>query len=201
MFPSDELQPAVVNSAFYKNPVNSHIFGEVRNNFSHPIQKVKVYGAIFDANGKIIATADSFTKDNYLKPNQTSGFWLLFTKDIPANSNYTLKATYQNSSIVKPEMLGLKVDRMSLDPVQVSGTVTNLGDRTTRDVAVSVVFYDQNHKVVDSDFDFINIDGLSPGQKSNFNFKPIVNYENADKITDISLNAESNHYTMMSDTK
>jgi hypothetical protein len=70
---------------------------------------------------------------------------------------------------------------MSLNPVKVAGTVTNLGEIRATNVDVTALFYDNNHKVVDSEDQYIFGD-LNPNGIATFELKPIKNNENSDKI-------------------
>lgn len=196
---SNESRLLILNSAIYKSyGSQSHIFGEILNNFTHPISFVKVYAAVYDTVGNIVATDYSYARDDYLKPGQKSGFWILIQKDVPEGSKYTLSATFEDT-LTKPESLKLEINLMSLNPAKVIGTVTNLGKEPATNVDVSAIFYDENHKVVDSEENFVNIGyGLSPQGKGTFTLEPILNYENRDKIKIVALNAESTEYSMLS---
>ena len=192
-------QPALLNSAIYKSyGSQSHIFGEVLNNFSYPISFVKVYAAVQSASGDVIVTSDGFVRDNYLKPGQKSGFWILVDEDVPAKSNFTLVSTFDKPARIKPESLKLDVTLMSLNPIKVVGTVTNLGEEPATFVDVTGIFYDENHIVVDSEEEYVIIYGeLEPREMATFELEPIMNYENRDRIKSVALNVESTEYIMM----
>ena len=196
---SMQLHPAILNSAIYKGyGSQSHIFGEVLNNFSYPISFVKVYAAVKDTSGDVIVTSDGYVRDNYLKPGQKSGFWILVDEDVPAKSNFTLVSTFDKPARIKPESLKLDVTLMSLNPIKVVGTVTNLGEEPATFVDVTGIFYDENHIVVDSEEEYVIIYGeLEPREMATFELEPIMNYENRDRIKSVALNVESTEYIMM----
>lgn len=190
---------AIMNSAIYKGiSKQSHIFGEVLNNFTYPISSVRVYAAVYDDSGNVTATDYAYTRDYYMKPGQKSGFWILIQKDIPESSKYNLTSTFESNSRVKPELLKLEPTLISKDPVEIVGTVVNLGTETATSVDVTGIFYDENHIVVDSEVDYVNIGyDIQPGQKASFSLKPIMNSENAHKIKTVALNVESMEYSML----
>ena len=107
---TNEPHPAVLNSEIYKDSITdqSHIFGEVLNNFTHTISFVRVYAAVYDIAGNVVVTDYSHTSDSYLRPGQKSGFWILIDKDIPEDSKFLLTSTFEKTSTVKPGYLKLE---------------------------------------------------------------------------------------------
>jgi hypothetical protein len=190
---------AIMNSAIYNDIAEqSHIFGEVLNNFTYPISSVRVYAAVYDGSGNVTATNYAYTQDYYMKPGQKSGFWILIEKNIPESSKYILTSTFESNSRVKPELLKLEPTLISKDPVEIVGTVVNLGTEVATSVGVTGIFYDENHIVVDSEVDYVNIGyDIQPGQKGSFSLKPIMNLQNAHKIKSVALNVESMEYSML----
>ena len=51
---------------------------------------------------------------------------------------------------------------------KVVGEVTNLGPANANSVTVSATFYDLDHKVVDTDYAFTNLETIPPGKKASF---------------------------------
>jgi len=199
---TNELHPAIMNSAIYRTSGSQfQIFGEVFNNLSQPITFVQVYAAVYDNGGNVVATDYAYTSDTYLKPGQKSGFWILIENDIPENSKYALTSTFEKTSEVKPDLLKLDTGFMSKDPVEIVGTVTNLATETATSVSVTGIFYDENHTVVDTNTDYVNIGyGIPAGEKANFSVEPVLNYENHYKIKSVALNVDSLEYSMVSNT-
>ena len=77
---------------------------------------------------------------------------------------------------------------------KVVGDVTNLGPANANSVTVSATFYDLDHKVVDTDYAFTNLETIPPGKKASFEISILS--DNAKNIKSVGLNTRSNEYTL-----
>lgn len=187
----------IPSSKIYTDSLSSKIFGEVLNNFTYPIEFVRIFAQVNDSNGKTIDIKHTNTYGSYLKPGQRAGFWLLFENPIPEQSNYTLTSEFKKSERILPEKLQLQVNNFVI-PSLITGNITNLGNVTATNVEISAIFYDWNHIVVDTNSDYVNIEeGILPGEQANFDLTPIINSQNSDRITSYALNVQSSEYSMV----
>ena len=176
------------------------IVGEVRNNFSYPIESVLITASVYDKNGVIAATGDTYTSDYQIKPGMKSGFDINSEKQLPSNSKYTLTTRFEKSEVDKPEALQLSVGKNSKDSksFRVIGEVLNQGQDTANSVRVSGIFYDKDHKVLDVDYTYTNPDVISPNKKAPFELSFYTN--NAEKIKTIAINAQSDEYSLVTNS-
>ena len=64
-----EPSPDILYSALNKDT----IVGEMLNNFSYPIELVRITVTVYDKNGVIVATGDKYVNDYLIKPGSRSG--------------------------------------------------------------------------------------------------------------------------------
>ena len=76
----------------------------------------------------------------------------------------------------------------------VVGEVTNLGPETTSSIKVAGLFFDKKHNPVDYDYSYLKSDQLESGQMAPFEIS--IFSKNAGKISSVSLNAQSDEYSM-----
>src|SRR6266498_4491655 len=155
-----EPKPDILYSALKSDT----IVGEVLNNFTYPIESVLITASVYDKNGVIAATGDTYTSDYQLKPGMKSGFDIYLDDRLPSNSKYTLTTRFEKSGEDKSDALLLSVGRNSKDSnnFKVVGEVLNQGQDNTTSVRVSGISYDKNHKVLDVDYTYTNPDPAVP---------------------------------------
>jgi hypothetical protein len=173
------------------------IVGEVQNNFSHPIEQVRLTATVYDKNGVIVATGDKYTNDYLLKPGERSGFNIFLDETLPTGSRYTLTTSFEKSEDVKPEALQLSVGKnyRTSNSFRVLGEVMNQGNNTADAVKVSAIFYDGKHKVIDTDYVYTNPDTIDPNKKAPFEFSFRV--DNPEKIKSMAFNVQSDEYSLV----
>ena len=71
----------------------------------------------------------------------------------------------------------------------------NQGKNDANAVKVSAIFYDEKHKVVDTDYVFTNPDIISPNKKAPFEFSFYV--DNPEKIKFMAFNVQSDEYFLI----
>lgn len=188
-----EPSPDILYSALNKNT----IVGEMLNNFSYPIELVRITVTVYDKNGVIVATGDKYVNDYLIKPGSRSGFDIFLDETLPSKSKYTLTTSFEKSENDKPEALQLSVGKnsKSTNTFRVLGEVMNQGKNDANAVKVSAIFYDEKHKVVDTDYVFTNPDIISPNKKAPFEFSFYV--DNPEKIKFMAFNVQSDEYSLI----
>jgi hypothetical protein len=190
-----EPRPDILYSALNKDT----IVGEVLNNFSYPIELVRITATVYDKNGIIIATGDKYVNDYLIKPGNRSGFDIFLDETLPSKSKYTLTTSFEKSEDDKPEALQLSVGKnsKSSNTFRVLGEVMNQGKNDANAVKVSAIFYDEKHKVTDTDYVFTNPDIISPNKKAPFEFSFYVN--DPEEIKSMAFNVQSDEYSLITD--
>jgi len=188
-----EPKPDILYSALHSDT----IVGEVLNNFTYPIEAVRITASVYDKNGVIAATGDSYTSEYWIKPGSRSGFDIYLDEKLPNNSKYTLTISLEKSENDKPEALQLSVGGNSKgsNNFKLLGEVLNQGQDDANSVKVSGIFYDKNHKVLDVDYTYTNPDIISPNKKAPFELSFYT--DNPEKIKSIAINAQSNEYSLI----
>ena len=173
------------------------IVGEMLNNFSYPIELVRITVTVYEKNGVIVATGDKYVNDYLIKPGSRSGFDIFLDETLPSKSKYTLTTSFEKSENDKPEALQLSVGKnsKSTNTFRVLGEVMNQGKNDANAVKVSAIFYDEKHKVVDTDYVFTNPDIISPNKKASFEFSFYV--DNPEKIKFMAFNVQSDEYSLI----
>jgi hypothetical protein len=174
--------------------------GEVLNNFTYPIELVRITASVYDKNGVIAATGDYYANDYQIKPASRSGFHIFLDEKLPSNSKYTLTVSFEKSEDDKPAALLLSVDTNSEGPrsFKVLGEVINQGQDDANSVKVSGIFYDKDHKVVDVDYTYTKPDIISPNKKAPFELSFYT--DNSKKIKSVAINAQSDEYSLITNT-
>jgi len=186
-----EPRPDILYSALNKDT----IVGEVLNNFSYPIELVRITATVYDKNGIIVATGDKYVNDYLIKPGSRSGFDIFLDETLPSKSKYALTTSFEKSEDDKPEALQLSVGKnsKSSNTFRVLGEVMNQGKNDANAVKVSAIFYDEKHKVMDTDYVFTNPDIISPNKKAPFEFSFYV--DNPEKIKSMAFNVQSDEFS------
>jgi hypothetical protein len=188
-----QSRPDILYSALNKDT----IVGEVLNNFSYPIELVRITATVYDKNGIIVATGDKYVNDYLIQPGSRSGFDIFLDETLPSESKYILTTSFEKSEDVKPEALQLSIGKNSKtsNSFKVLGEVMNQGKSDANAVKVSAIFYDEGHKVIDTDYVYTNPDIIGPNKKAPFEFSFYVG--NPDKIKSMAFNVQSDEYSLM----
>jgi hypothetical protein len=101
----------------------------VLNNFSYPIELVRITATVYDKDGIIVATGDKYVNDYLIKPGSRSGFDIFLDESLPSKSKYTLTTSFEKSDDDKPKALQLSVGKnsKSSNTFRVLGEVMNEG--------------------------------------------------------------------------
>jgi hypothetical protein len=185
----------------YSELKSDRIVGEVLNNFTYPIDLVRITASVYDKNDLLAATGDTYTNDYQIKPGGRSGFDIYLgeesTAKLPTNSKYNLRTSFEESKDDKPEALLLSVGRNSKESsnFKVVGEIINQGQDDANSVKVSGIFYDKNHKVIDVDYKYTNPDIIKPNKKAPFELSFYT--PDSKKIESMAINAQSDEYSLI----
>lgn len=189
-----EPKPHILYSALHSGT----IVGEVLNNFTYPIEDVRITATAYDKNGLPVATGEYNANDYQIKPGSRSGFHVFLHEKLPNSSKYTLTTSFEKSEDDKPETLLLNVDTNSKGTAgsyKVLGEVLNQGPGNANSVKVSGIFYDKDHKVVDVDYTYTNPDIITPNKKAPFYLSFYT--DNSEIIKSVALNVQSDEYSLI----
>jgi hypothetical protein len=192
---NQDVQPSL--DILYSVLKKDTIVGEVLNNYSYPIELVRVTATVYDRGGVIVATGDKYVNDYLLQPGSKSGFDIFLDETLPDKSKYILTSSFEKSDDVKTEALQLSVGKNSKNSnsFRVIGEVLNQGNKDANAVKVSAIFYDKKHNVVDTDYVYTNPDIISPNRKAPFEFSFRVN--NPEIIKYMAFNVQSDEYSLL----
>ncbi|MGI8719399.1 MAG: FxLYD domain-containing protein, partial [Nitrososphaeraceae archaeon] len=114
---------------------------------------------------------------------------------------YTLTTSFEKSDDITPEALQLSIGTHSKtsNSFRVLGEVINQGNNDANAVKVSAIFYDQGHRVIDTDYVYTNPDIITPNKKAPFEFSFHVN--NPEKIKYMAFNVQSDEYSLMTNNR
>lgn len=193
-------QPLAAPKILYSALNNDTIVGEVLNNFSYPIELVRVTATVYDKNGIITATGDKYVNDYLLKPGMRSGFDIYLDEPLSGSSKYVLTMSFEKSEDDKPASLLLSIGKNYKDAnsFRVVGEVINRGQNAANSVKVSGIFYDSEHDVIDADYVYTNPDIINPNKKAPFEFSFYIN--NPERIKSMALNVQSDEYSLMANS-
>lgn len=183
----------ILYSALDKNT----LIGEVSNNLSYPIEQVRITATVYDKNGVIVATGDKYVNDYLIQPGSRSGFDIFLDETLPSESKYILTSSFEKSDDNKTEALQLSVGENSKtsNSFRVLGEVMNQGNNDANAVKVSAIFYDDEHKVIDTDYVYTNPDIITPNKKAPFEFS--FRLDNPEKIKSMAFNVQSDEYSLL----
>lgn len=173
------------------------IVGEVLNNLSYPIEQVRITATVYDKDNVILATGDKYVNDYLLLPGTKSGFDIFLDETLPSKSNYILTSSFEKSDDNKTEALQLSVGENSKtsNSFRVLGEVMNQGNNDANAVKVSAIFYDEEHKVIDTDYVYTNPDIITPNKKAPFEFS--FRLDNPERIKYMAFNVQSDEYSLL----
>jgi hypothetical protein len=193
-------EPLFTPKILYSSLSNDTIVGEVLNNFSYPIELVRITAIVYDKNGIITATGDKYVNDYLLKPGSRSGFSIFLDEPLPGSSKYVLVASFEKSDDTKPEALLLSIGKnyKQSNSFRVLGEVINRGQNPANSVKVSGIFYDNEHKVIDTDYVYTNPDIINSNKKAPFEFSFYVN--NPERIKSMAFNVQSDEYSLITNS-
>jgi hypothetical protein len=174
-----------------------YLVGDVINNFSFPIQSVRVTAILYDPQKHVAGTQSTYAYLDLLRPGENSGFGMILSNSTKNAANYSLVTSYFRTNISKASFLNIKIDGTAkdnaTDAYHIRGEVSNLGKNTTNSLKVSGILFDSNHRVVDVVDTPPKLAVLNPNQTTSFDL--VVHPPNFKNIKIVSINAQSSEYS------
>jgi hypothetical protein len=177
------------------------------NNTTDPINSIHITSSVYNLKNQLIATGDTTTDIDQLRPGEKTGFEISLSSKVSGGKRVTVSSEYQVSDSLKPGFLKVTVGKLDKDnrpysdyeDFTVVGEVTNLGPETTSSIKVVGLFFDKKHNLVDYDYSYLKSDQLESGQMAPFEIS--IFSKNAGKISSVSLNVQSDEYSMAIENK
>ncbi len=170
--PEVQVLPVSFN---YESHGKLYIIGEVLNNTTNPITWVKVVANLFDADDKLLGTANNFMWPVDLPALEKGCFKISMPIPIPPSiwSYYQFESLTYDISNTSP---GLSIINNigSLNPDQsytITGQVRNNGNQRSNDVSVSGTLYNIHGEPVGCELSLVASTDLNPGQVSSFQIR------------------------------
>jgi hypothetical protein len=180
-----------------------YIVGEVKNNLSSMVNYVQIVGTFYDAGGTIIDSDYTYTDLDYLRPGEKSPFRLIISDEAVASriENYTLSVNWEPvnadpAAVAEATVLTIEEGEQreaEFGGYEVVGQVTNGGTRNTEYVKVTATFYDENGRVIDTDYTYTDPSDLAAGQSAPFEIRT-SDEEIAEDIESVKLATQSTDY-------
>lgn len=182
---------------------NLYVVGEVKNNLSTVVNYVQIVGTFYDSSGLIIDSDFTYTDLDYLRPGEKSPFRLIISNEAVASriQNYTLSVNWEPvnadpAAVAEATVLTIEEGEQrdaEFGGYEAIGQVTNGGTRSTEYVKVTATFYDENGRVIDTDYTYTDPVELAAGQSAPFEIRT-TNEEIAEDIESVKLATQSNDY-------
>jgi len=183
-----------------------HIFGEVKNTGDVWLQYVKIVGRLRDSSGGIVDVAYTFTETMYLPPEGISPFDLteLDTAKSAMVQTYNLIVDQQEASAIPQKLVILNVADWKDQPLglmEIVGEVQNQADGVSTYTKIVGTFYDENGKVIYTDYTFTDPSDVPAGATNPFKMT-LLSDERSSKVARYILIAESENseYTSVPET-
>lgn len=180
-----------------------YIVGEVQNNLSTVVNYVQIVGTFYDSSGTIIDSDFTYTDLDYLRPGEKSPFRLIISNEAVASriQNYSLSVNWEpvnadSAAVAEATVLTIEEGEQreaEFGGYEVIGQVTNGGTRSTEFVKITATFYDENGRVIDTDYTYTDPSDLAAGQSAPFEIRT-TNEEIAENIESVKLATQSNDY-------
>jgi hypothetical protein len=180
-----------------------YIVGEVKNNLSSMVNYVQIVGTFYDAGGTIIDSDFTYTDLDYLRPGEKSPFRLIISDEAVASriENYTLSVNWEPvnadpAAVAEATVLMIEEGEQreaEFGGYEVIGQITNGGTSSTEYVKVTATFYDENGRVIDTDYTYTDPSDLAAGQSAPFEIRT-SDEEIAEDIESVKLATQSTDY-------
>ena len=153
----------------YEGSSSLYLVGEVYNGTGQNVRFIKIIANLRDSQGNVVASDYTYADIDPLSPGMISPFLVLLISP-PAYSTYDLTLDWDTSDSA-PYILQILNQTTRFDTFNafhVAGEAVNQFSDTRTYVRAVVTLYDQNHKVIGTDYTYLNPDTLTPGQNGTF---------------------------------
>jgi hypothetical protein len=173
----------------YESHETLFIIGEVLNNTNDAVTLVKVSANLFDPDGYLVGTGDTYLWPLDLPAREKGCFGI--SMDIPADwSYYIFEAPTYYVSATSPDLSIISESGLydpGLGDYDIIGQVKNSGDQPSNAVRVSGTLFNAYGVPVGCENVRVNSDDLDPGQTSAFSIKYLGYYRDYVDVTDYQL--------------
>jgi len=175
-----------------------HVVGEVQNTSPTPQDSISITATVYDSAHNEIGSSFGLAAIDNLRPGEKSPFDVIVgdTSQVGSAANYNLTVS-SSVATEKPAELNLKISGHLIDNASnyhLIGTVTNQGSSNATNVKVAAAFYNNEGKIEDVSFTFVN--GTNIGPLKSAQFEMVVSDGRLD-ISYASVNAQSDQYSMI----
>lgn len=201
--PADDGVSILSTSQYSSEFGYTYIVGEVRNNLADLVHFVQVVGRFYDSAGVLIDTDFTYTTLDVLRPGEKSPFKLIITDESVAQriDNYTLAVNWDPLFAVPARVADATVLRVQegeqrigeFGRYEVVGEVVNGGADDTEFVKVAATFYDENGRVIETDYTYTDPSDVGTGQSAPFEIT-VIDEDISEGIASVKLTAQSNDY-------
>jgi DNA segregation ATPase FtsK/SpoIIIE-like protein len=207
--PTTPQQPAsngvsILSTSQYSSEFGyTYIVGEVRNNLEDLVNFVQIVGRFYDSEGVLIDTDFTYTTLDMLRPGEKSPFKLIISDESVAQriANYTLAVDWDPVFAVPARVADATVLTVQegeqrigeFGGYEVVGEVVNGGADDTEFVKIAATFYDENGRVIETDYTYTDPSDVGAGQSAPFEIT-VLDEDISEEIASVKLTAQSNDY-------
>jgi hypothetical protein len=205
IFPSVKAEDVIIHdnySSYITSTGSLHVVGEVQNMGDKPVEFVRITATFYDANSTVIATDFTYSALDIIPQGVKSPFEIILLDENQVSKvhNYSLVVTdYEQTSDALDRTLLILSNSSYLSAsnrLNIVGEVKNNGTVESTFTKVVVTCYDQNGKVVVSDFSYCDPDTISEGEKAPFHIL-VIDANQSMKVASYELQAQSNEAVLI----
>lgn len=205
IFPSVNGEDVIIHdnySSYVTTTGSLHVVGEVENIGNKPVEFVRITATFYDTNSTVIATDFTYSALDIMPQGVKSPFEIILIDENQVSKvhNYSLAVSdYDQTSETLNEALMILSDSSYLSAsnrLNIVGEVKNNGTVECTFTKVVVTCYDQNGKVVASDFTYCDPDTIGDGEKAPFHIL-VYDSDQSMKVESYELQAQSNEAVLI----
>jgi hypothetical protein len=191
----------LISSSSYVDSIGSlHVVGELQNTSPEPREFVEIVATLRDPSGNILDSSFTYSDVEVLRPGEKSPFDVIFSNEqqVQKTQRYEISSITSEISQEKPANLKLNYGDSYYDSIgyaHVVGEVTNNGPGVSKFTQVSGTFFDDQNKIVATEFTYTDPADLQPGQSAPFDM--IISDDTSANIASGSMNVQSSDYAMI----
>lgn len=146
-----------------------YIVGEVQNNTDSNVRFVRITADVFNGDGQLIDTTNTYARAEVLAPGQKSCFNVIFLDEPAGWASYQLHVEYDTTTEqVRPLSVSSVTSGSNILGFELLGLVHNNGAEPLDFVKVIGTLYDSNDKVTFCNTTYSNAETLNPGASSSW---------------------------------
>lgn len=146
-----------------------YIVGKVQNNTDSNVRFVRITADVFNSDGQLIDTTNTYARAEVLAPGQKSCFNALFLDEPDGWASYQLHVEYDTTTEqIRPLSVSNVSSGSNILGFELLGLVHNNGAEPLDFVKVIGTLYDSNNKVTFCNNTYSNAETLNPGSSSSW---------------------------------